>query len=550
MKIKALFISLLLSCGVQTIAYGQQSEGNSEFRIQNSEFHKAPPRKEIRHKLTQHPQDNDLLQAATRASGEYIMQQFPTTGNIKGVVILAAFTDVPFSISSDSISTLLSNRFNADNYSEQVKFNEYSEVYGQYLPLDVTIPGSARDYFRTQSFDKFSPSFDIVGPITLSQKRSYYGANNSSGNDKNTAAMIREACQKAYDLGLTDFTNYDNDGDGTVDFVYVVYAGSDEAQTGITEAIWAKASNISLTLGNGMKIKRYACSGELVIDLPVVAGIGTFIHEFSHVLGLPDFYNTKSEDFTMDVWSVMDYGMYNAEGFVPCAYTAFERYSLGWIPMHTLDQPATMSIGTTEEEGKGYRIFTSDIDNTGIITPADTASFYVIETIRQEGWNKYAANYYGEGAPPIHGLLISEVTYDRSAWCNNTVNSGSRHRHCIVPANNVYNYKNANKHLFGAEVVDKETEQVFINPTFTINSTPASITQFGATMNKPLTDINYDAATGKTSFHFCGGNIDDGMDELTIHNSQVTIIYDLLGRPVAHPSKGIYIVNGKKVIFK
>ena len=502
-------------CGLQSI-YGQQTEGNSE-------FHKAPPRKEIRHKLTQHPQDNDLLQAATRASGEYIMQQFPTTGNIKGVVILAAFADVPFSIDSDSINSLLSSRFNADYYTEEIDFNEYSEVFNEMCPLKATIPGSARDYFRTQSFGQFVPSFDVVGPITLSQKRSYYGANNSSGNDKNTASMIKEACQKAYDLGLTDFTDYDNDGDGTVDFVYVVYAGCDEAQTGITEAIWAKASNTSLTLGNKMKIGRYACSGELLIDLPVVAGIGTFVHEFSHVLGLPDFYNTKGADFTMDMWSVMDYGMYNAQGFVPCDYTAFERYSLDWIPMHTLDQPATMSIGTTEEECKGYRIFTSE-------TTADTTSFYLLENIRKEGWNQYA---------PANGLLISEVTYDRSAWRNNTVNSGSRHRYCIVPADNNYSYKTANKHLFGTD-----------NHEFTLTSTPASRTQFGKAMDKPITDINYDAATGKTSFHFCGGNIDNGMDELTIHNSQVTIIYDLLGRPVAHPSKGIYIVNGKKVIFK
>lgn len=534
MKIKAPFTALCFLLGAQTMAYSQQPEENSEYRIQCSEFHAAPPRKEIRHRLSSHPQDNELLQVSARASGEYIMQSFPTTGNIKGVVILAAYADVPFSVSDDSIRTLLSNRYNAENYNEQISFNEYSDIYGEYLPLDVTIPGSARDYFRDQSFGQFTPSFDVIGPITLDNKRAYYGANSTSGNDKNTSGLISDACKKAYSQGLTDFTEYDNDGDGVVDFVYVVYAGCDEAQTGIEEANWAKASNISLTLDNGMKIKRYACSGELVIDLPVVAGIGTFIHEFSHVLGLPDFYNTKAEDFTMDVWSVMDYGMYNAEGFVPSAYTSFERYSLDWIPMNTLDQPATMSIGTTEVEGKGYRIFTSDIDNT----PADTASFYVIETIRQEGWNKYAANYYGEGAPPIHGLLISEVTYDATAWKGNTVNSGTQHRHCIVPANNVYNYKNAHLHLFGNT-----------NHEFTTTSTPASITQFGAEMKKSLTDIYYNDETGRTTFNFCGGTV--GIDTPTTLSPQPsTVVYDLLGRPVANPSKGIYIVNGKKVVIR
>ena len=499
MKIKTLLIVLCtMLCNIAS--YGQEFKGI--------------PRKKM-------PKD-ELSQMATRASGEYIMTEFPTMGKIKGVVILAAFVDVPFSVSPDSINTLLSNRYNADNYTEEIDFNEYSEVHGTMCPLKATIPGSARDYFRTQSFGQFVPSFDVIGPVTLSQKRSYYGANNSSGNDKNTAGMIREACQKAYDLGLTDFTDYDNDGDGTVDFVYVVYAGSDEAQTGIEEAIWAKASNISLTLSNGMKIGRYACSGELVIDLPVVAGIGTFVHEFSHVLGLPDFYNTKTDDFTMDVWSVMDYGMYNAEGFVPCGYTAFERYSLGWIPMHTLDAPATMSIGTTTEEGKGFRIFTSG-------TEADTASFYLLENIRKEGWNRYA---------PTNGLLISEVTYNASAWKGNTVNT-STHRHCIVPANNEYNYWTANKHLFGTE-----------NHEFTLTSTPSSRTQFGAAMDKPLTDINYDAKTGRTSFHFCGGSEPTGLKKSEIRNQKSEIIYDLQGRPLKQSSRGVYIQNGEKVMVR
>ena len=497
MKIRAL-LTVLCAVLCTMASHGQELEGFPRKKMPKDEF----PQKEA------------------RATGDYLYREFPTMGEMKGVVILAAFADVPFSSDSASIHTLLSNRLNADNYSEEINFNEYSEVYGEYLPLQCTIPGSARDYFRDQSLGQFVPSFDIIGPITLDNPRAHYGANNSSGNDKNTAGMIREACQKAYDMGLTDFTDYDRNGDGTVDFVYVIYAGSDEAQTDIEECIWAKASSITLTLSNGMKISRYACSGELVVDLPVVAGIGTFVHEFSHVLGLPDFYNTKSSDFTMDIWSVMDYGMYNAEGFVPCAYTAFERHSLGWIPMYTLEEPATMTIGTTEEDSTGYRIFVSD---------TDTASFYLLETIRREGWNSYAAS---------EGLLISEVNYLKSAWEDNKVNAEEGHRHCIVPANNDYSYKTANEHLFGTK-----------NHEFTSTSTPKSVTQFKVKMDKPLTEINYDATTGKTTFKFCGGGTVDGIDnsEFKIQNSK--LIYDLLGRPVAHPTKGVYIVNGRKVVI-
>lgn len=517
MKIKCL---LLAACLIGSLASYAQ---NLWFRNHELKAYKVPPRREIRDQIRQLPQEPSLFEA-TRASGEYIMKEFPTTGEIKGLVLLVNYQDVKFHLPDDSIRSLLQLRFDGENYTEEINFEEYSEVYGQVLPLQATIPGSARDYFRDQSMGKFTPRFDVIGPVTLDNPRKHYGANNNSGSDKNARAMITEACSKAYEQGLTDFTDYDGDGDGIVDFVYVVYAGSDEAQTKIEECVWAHAHTLSLTLGNGMKVSRYACSGELVIDLPVTAGIGTFVHEFSHILGLPDFYNTQATDFTMDMWSVMDYGMYNCEGFVPCGYTAFERYSLEWIPMKTLEAPATMSIGTTDEEGAGYRIFTSEIDTTAMLTAADTASFYLIETIRREGWNRYAASA---------GLLISQVTYDASAWKNNKVNAGSKHRYYVVPANNDYSYRTAGKHLFGKE-----------NHEFTTTSTPASITPFGAAMNKPLTDINYDAVAGHTTFHFRGGN-DIGA---VIDQPEPDILYDLQGRRVHNTAEGIYIQGGKKIM--
>lgn len=510
MKIKGLLLLLTLICSLIE-GYAQSGDTTP---------HRVPARKEIRHKLKPN-QLEPMHDGATRASGEYIMSEFPTQGEIRGVVLLVAFQDVDFCMSDDSIRALLQGRYDGENYSEYIQHQEYSEVDGTTIGVRANIPGSARDYFRDQSMGQFTPRFDVIGPIVLDNPRSYYGKNTASGSDKNARAMITEACRKAHDRKLVDFANYDSDDDGVVDFVYVVYAGSDEAQTGIEECVWAHSSSISLPVGY-LRIGRYACSGELFVDLPhLPAGIGTFVHEFSHILGLPDFYNTKEDDFTMDVWSVMDYGMYNRGGFVPCAYTAFERYSLGWLPMQTLDAPATMSIGTTDEERTGYRIFTSDIDSTKLITEADTASFYLIETIRKEGWNSYA---YAEG------LLISEVTYKASAWQNNMVNTAT-HRHCIVPANNRYHYDTPEKALFGTT-----------NHEFTRASLPASVTQYGASMDKPLTDIRYDAQTGKTTLHFRGGsNIG-----VAILSPEDRARYDLTGRPMLIPAEGIYIQDGKK----
>lgn len=41
-----------------------------------------------------------------------------------------------------------------------------------------------------------------------------------------------------------------------------------------------------------------------------------------------------------------------------------------------------------------------------------------------------------------------------------------------------------------------------------------------------------------------------GIENLTVESVENPVIYDLNGRRVEKPSKGIYIVNGKKVLFK
>lgn len=453
---------------------------------------------------------------------DYRRKNFPTKGNIHGVVLLVEYADVSFSQDSATIHNLLTARFNGDHYSEDIDYKGWSPYKNDSIAIQATIPGSARDYFRDQSFGQFTPTFDVLGPIRLEGNRAYYGANNRSGSDSNARGMIKEACQIAYDRGLTDFTPYDNDGDGIVDFVFVVYAGNDEAQYGPAECIWAQAWHLLSPLYLGqVSIFEYACSAELCYDANnFIAGIGTFAHEFSHVIGLPDFYNTwqtgTDADFTMDFWSIMDYGMYNGEGYIPAAYTSFERYSLGWLPMETLDEPANCSLEQTDNCRKGYRAFVNE---------EDTSSFYIFENIQKNNWNSYAPNY---------GLQITCVNYSQSAWLNNSVNTDrSKHRYHIVPANNDYSYLTANLHLFGRD-----------NHEFGPETTPASITQFGDTLHLSLTDIQR-TKNGPVTFR-----LSDTTNGITQHVAESPReVYTLDGQRIdigrsseAQLPKGIYIV--------
>lgn len=413
----------------------------------------------------------------------YRMNNFPAHGNVRGIVLLVAFKNVSFCTDSATTHSLLSARYNAENYVEPFEYNFYSKTYQENLNIAGTITGSARDYFRDQSLGKFKPTFDVIGPITLDNDRVYYGGNDRGGSDTNARGMVKEACQKAYAMGLTDFKDYDNDGDGYVDYVYVVYAGNDEAQFGGEDCIWAHSWNLSTPLNlGGMKISKYACSGELLIDSrDCTAGIGTFLHEFSHVIGLPDFYNTQidnpaEDDFCMDYWSIMDYGYYTVEGYCPIGYTSFERYSMGWIPAKELNEANSISLLPTDEDPVMYRAFVND---------KDTTSFFIFENIQKTGWNSYSPNY---------GLLITAVNYSPSKWRANTLNGDKKHhRYHVVPANNEYSYQHENEQLFGKS-----------NFAFGPETTPASITQFGDTLNKPLTHITRTKG-GPCTFDFMGG---------------------------------------------
>ena len=129
-------------------------------------------------------------------------------------------------------------------------------------------------------------------------------ANKGSSTDNPVALeeFVREACTLADPL--VDFSQYDHNQDGFVDNIYFFYAGKGEADSGDGNAIWphsayyadiakeAGATQKSLKL-DGIEVGNYTCSNEIngTIITPQPAGIGTFVHEFGHVLGLADHYD-------------------------------------------------------------------------------------------------------------------------------------------------------------------------------------------------------------------------------------------------------------------
>lgn len=349
-------------------------------------------------------------QKMKRAKGVETVEQ-TLTSNLaqKGLVILVSFSDVAFTKSKNSFSNML----NQNGYS------------------DNGATGSAKDYFSAMSYLTYSPTFDVYGPYTLPKNQKYYGQDvgSSEGNDAHPDQMVVDAVAKLVaDKGASILKQYDCDGDGKVDNVFVFYAGYAQSEGASSNTIWPHRWKVfsrnveGETSYNGVTISDYACSSELLYSSgTTMTAIGSFCHEFSHVLGLVDLYDTGgSYAFnTPNEWDLMDMGCYNNDMRTPAAYSAYERFVLGWM------QPVVIT-GTGHFELEGVNISNQ---NAYLVSPIgwhnmdganpNPTEFYMLENRQKSGW---------DAALPGSGMLLWKIKYNAANWAGNTVNDNKNNQ--------------------------------------------------------------------------------------------------------------------------
>ena len=306
---------------------------------------------------------------------------FPHTGSPKALVILAEFQDTTFTI-QDTKDVFTNYLMNEDHFKDK-RYNQDQNYKG------------VRGYFKDCSYGKFTPTFNVVGPVKLPKEQTYYGA----GSD-NIKALIEDACS-AVD-GMVNFADYDANNDGIVDLVYVIYAGHSANIGGNkTTDIWPKSGTVTISKKlDGKSIRRYGVSNELAglenktKDKETINGIGLFCHEFSHTLGLPDIYayNTDAENQDnqgMEFWDIMDGGTGIRGGRVPASYLAWEREVMGWMNINELKNDITINnLKSIDNGGKAYKI----------VNPKNSNEYIVLQSIQKGPWNQgWGDGTYGKG---------------------------------------------------------------------------------------------------------------------------------------------------------
>ena len=404
--------TLTLADGTQVVAelrgdefghYYEAADGRVFVKSANTDVYEQADKTEI----TNRANIRRMARNAKRAERRNVRHNefgVPTsyTGSKKGIIILVNFADKTFNAANNQ--ALFNNIANTEGFN-QGNFN-----------------GSMHDYFTSQSNGQFDLTFDVVGPVTLSQNYAYYGQNNSAGDDMRPEQMVVEACNLVGDM--VDFNDYDWDGDGEVDQVYIVYAGKGEADGGAKDTIWPHEWELSETYSDfdidGVHINTYACGPELN-GSSQINGLGTMCHEFTHCLGLPDFYDTRTNgtNFGMDSWSLMDYGCYNNNGYTPCNYTGYERMFCGWVePIELTEDMQVTGMKSLEDYGDVYIMY----------NPGHHDEYYILQNVQKKGWDLYAES---------KGLMIMHVDYDKDIWQQDVVNNTTSRQRCtIFPADN------------------------------------------------------------------------------------------------------------------
>ncbi|MBI9100480.1 MAG: M6 family metalloprotease domain-containing protein, partial [Spirochaetaceae bacterium] len=263
------------------------------------------------------------MAADSRAGMNVSSKSFPLFGSRKVLVLLAGFTDQPF----DGGST--------------------PAFYSQLFTGIDDNALSWKKYYKDMSNGQLILEFDIYNVGTVGEDLAYYGANSTSDD---MDIRPREFVSEVVALGdsFVNYRNYDNDGDGYVDTVIIIHSGAgeeigplvgDTSQSDIDNRIWSHQWGITPTLYNDVYVSSYAIQPEFV-ETAGDSSIGVFVHEFGHVLGLPDLYDTSYESDGIGDWGLMAGGAWagpSGNGSQPVPLSAWSRMQLGWISVEDLN---------------------------------------------------------------------------------------------------------------------------------------------------------------------------------------------------------------------
>ncbi|RPH36097.1 M6 family metalloprotease domain-containing protein, partial [bacterium] len=306
----------------------------------------------------------------------------PPSGNFKALAILVKFSDKPAQVSAGFFDTL----------------------------LFVQRPGSMRDYYKAVSYN----NLDIItvdmpsslGWYSVSHTYSYYVNNNygMGSYPKNSQKLVEEVVASANPY--VDFSQYDNDGDGYVDALFIIHAGAGAEFTGLSTDVWSHAwATHDVPVVDGVSVLHYSIEPEYWQTAGDMT-IGVYAHELGHAaFGLPDLYDRDYSSEGLGRWSLMAGGSWNGPapgGASPALPDAWCHAQMGFL------SPAVI---TASVNGQSCQAVESTPQAFALWTNGSIGSeYFLVENRQRTGYDSYL---------PGGGLLVYHVDESIAAQNDN-----------------------------------------------------------------------------------------------------------------------------------
>lgn len=286
--------------------------------------------------------------------------------------------------------------------------------------LFSTGTGTLKDYYDEVSYGILDivtvnlPS--TIGWMTMPQTYNYYvNGNYGLGSYPQNAQRLAEDAVLTADP-VVDYSQYDNDGDGWVDTVFIVHAGPGAEFTGSVNDIWSHSwSTASDPFVDGVTVNNYTMEPEYWIS-PGDMTMGVYAHELGHAFGLPDLYDVDYSSAGVGDWSLMAGGSWNGfNGNSPAWLDAWCRAQLGWVtPTNVTANTPGATIPSAETSQTVYRLWTDGTVGS---------EYFLVENRQLTGY---------DAALPGDGVMIWHVDEDKSGntdECDqlNNWNCGTNH---------------------------------------------------------------------------------------------------------------------------
>lgn len=237
-------------------------------------------------------------------------------------------------------------------------------------PVFVDFTGqSVADYYSDLSSGIYTITGDIIGWLVLPHTTWWYGADQCpgarSGGGSSSGAipgagsartLVMDALDAVNAISPTipgfSWQNYDRNGDGLIDRLWIVHAGYGEEDSTVLlnrtsygeAALWSHSSSLTppYYVGQGVYAGPY-------IMMPENGGIGVFAHEYGHNLGAPDLYAYGEGETSAGFWTLMadDWTGYPI-GFEPPAVDPYNLDGWGWLNPYVITSTVgchTVKIG-------------------------------------------------------------------------------------------------------------------------------------------------------------------------------------------------------------